>query len=155
MLRVPPPRLLVRPVAVDPTGVAGPTAGEARGPSWRRSSPRLYVRSEIDRTVVEQRILEESSRLPNGGAVTGWAALRLHGVGYFDGLEDDGSTERPVDLVVPNPARLRAAAGVRVHRDELPAEEATLAHGIPAATPERAAFDAARASPLRHAVIVL
>ena len=34
---------------------------------------------------IEQRILEQSVRAGPDGAVTGWAALRLHGAAYFDG----------------------------------------------------------------------
>jgi hypothetical protein len=44
----------------------------------------------------EQRILEQSMRLPDGGAVTGWAACRLLGASFFDGLEQDGGTRSPV-----------------------------------------------------------
>lgn len=39
-------------------------------------------------------------RLPDGGAVTGWAACRLHRVGLLDGLEPDGVRQIPVPLVV-------------------------------------------------------
>src|SRR3954468_10946219 len=91
------PTGLVWPVPVDPTGLRGPTRGQAGGPRWRRSSWGLYVPSDVDASVPEQRILEQSMRLP-GGAVTGWASLRMHGAAFFDGLRDGGRTQAPVPL---------------------------------------------------------
>jgi hypothetical protein len=147
---------LVRPVAVDPDGRTGPTKGQARGPRWRRTSTGMYVPSQVERGKVEQRILEESCRLPDAGVVTGWAALRLHGARYFDGLADDGSTLLSVPLVVPPGTPLRRTHGVEVHRERLEADEQTARHGIPCASPVRAAFDAARRAPdVREAVVVL
>jgi len=155
-LRARPPAGLVRPVAVDPAGIAGPTKGQARGAGWRRTSTALYVPAGVNRAVVEQRILEESCRLPGSGAVTGWAALRLHGCGYFDGIAADGSTPLPVPLVVPSGTALRLHPGIEVHREQLPRDEVTVRHGVPCAVPERASFDAARRAPdLREAVVVL
>lgn len=118
-LRTRGPVQLSRPVAVDPTGVEGPTAGQSRGPRWRRAVPGLYVPVAADRDVPEQRILEESMRLPPQGAVTGWAAIRLHGAGYFDGLGRDGKTELPVPLVVPPGVTLGRRAGTTVQRERL------------------------------------
>lgn len=147
---------LTRPVPVDPAGRLGPTKGQARGPFWRRTSTGLYVPSHVDRGQVEQRILEEAGRLRGPGAVTGWAALRLHGAGYFDGLTADGSTELPVPLVVAPGTPLRSTPGTEVHRERLDAAEVRHRHGIACTTPLRAAFDAARRAPgLRAAVVVL
>lgn len=155
-LRTDPPGGLTRPVTIDPDGVAGPTKGQARGPSWRRTSPGLYVPTSVDRGVVEQRILEASCRLPGTGAVTGWAALRLHGGGYFDGRASDGIVELPVPLVVPPGTRVRGCPGTEVHRERLEQMEVTARQGIACTTPLRAAFDGARrASGVRSAVAVL
>lgn len=155
-LRADPPGELTRPVPVDPDGRAGPTKGQARGPSWRRTSTGLYVPSAVDRGRVEQRILEEAGRLRGRGAVSGWAALRLHGGGYFDGRGPDGRATLPVPLVVTPGVPLRRAPGIEAHRERLPASEVTERHGISCTTPERAAFDAARWSPdLRTAVVTL
>jgi hypothetical protein len=155
-LRADPPGELTLPVPVDPDGRAGPTKGQARGPSWRRTSTGLYVPSAVDRGRVEQRILEEAGRLRGRGAVSGWAALRLHGGGYFDGCGPDGRATLPVPLVVTPGVPLRRAPGIEAHRERLPASEVTERHGIPCTTPERAAFDAARWSPdLRTAVVAL
>jgi hypothetical protein len=155
-LRADPPGELTRPVPVDPDGRAGPTKGQARGPSWRRTSTGLYVPSAVDRGRVEQRILEEAGRLGGRGAVSGWAALRLHGGGYFDGRGPDGRSALPVPLVVPPGTSLRCAHGIEVHRERLAPTEMTERHGIRCTTPERAAFDAARwAADLRSAVVAL
>src|SRR4051812_23311768 len=152
--RCPPPVGLIVPRQVDPEGRTGPTKGQARGPRWRRSSPGLYVPVEVLDTVVEQRILEASQRLPAGGAVTGWAALRLAGGGFFDGVELGGRSRLPVPLVVPAGSNLRALEGTVVSRARI--DEVVVRHGVPCVSSLRAAFDAARTSPsLRHAVVVL
>src|SRR5215207_7110100 len=90
------PRVRVaRPVRIDPAGRTGPTRGAARGPRWRRTAEGLYVPAAVDDALVEQRIVEQGARL-HGGVVTGWAALRLLGGGYFDGLARHGRTRLPV-----------------------------------------------------------
>lgn len=142
--RCPRPRGLVRPVLLDPRGVDGPTRGQARGPGWRSTSYGLYVPSSVDSTRPEQRIMEQAARLPPGGAVTGWAALRLHGGNFFDGLETDGRTTLPVPLVVPLTSRIRSSAEATVSREPLGAEEVTMVCGIPCTTVRRATFDEMR-----------
>lgn len=99
--RCTPPTNLVRPVPLDPTGRAGPTRHQARRGRWRRAAYNLYVPADTDRSVVEQRIMEQSARLGPGGAVTGWAALRMWGAAFFDGLAADVRTPLPVPLVGP------------------------------------------------------
>lgn len=142
-LRCDVPRDLVHPVRRDPAGVTGPTRGQARGGRWRRTSLGLYVPSDTDRTRVEQRIAEEAARLGPDGAVTGWAALRLAGAAYFDGLDPSDLTALAVPLVVGS-GQLRRAAGIQVMRDELAQDEVVLRAGIRCTNVERATFDAMR-----------
>jgi hypothetical protein len=105
------PRVRVaRPVRIDPAGLTGPTKGQAQGARWRRTSEGLYVPAGVDDGLVEQRIVEQGSRLTRG-VVTGWAALRLLGGGYFDGLARDGLTRLPVQIAA-NGERLRSGPGV-------------------------------------------
>ncbi len=139
------PRGLVRPVPIDPAGVRGPTPGQARGPRWRQSSYGLYVPADVDEHVPEQRILERSVLLPATGAVTGWASLRYFGGNFFDGLQPDGRTERPVPLVAgPRQAR-RPRAGVRWLQDRLDRTEVWIRHaGVPCTEVRRACFDEMR-----------
>lgn len=118
--------------------------GQARGPQWRRTSPRFYVPTTVDRALVEQRILEESMRLPAGGVVTGWAALRLAGGGFFDGLGRDGRALLDVPLLLPPGRDIRRGPGYHVRRERLLAEETTVLCGVPCAVPLRAVFDEAR-----------
>lgn len=96
-----PPRDLVLPVPIDPTGRTGPTRHQARRGRWRRTAFNLYVPSDTDATRVEQRIVEQAGRAGPDGAVTGWAALRLWGAAFFDGTTSDGS-RLPVSLVSPH-----------------------------------------------------
>lgn len=145
------PGPVVRPVPVDPTGLLGPTRGTARGRGWRRTSPGLYVPSSTADSV-EQRIVEAAGRAGERGAVTGWAALRLHGVGFCDGLAGDGRTVRPV-AVIEGRGRIRAHPSVAVSREVLPDDEVVIVHGIRCTTPARALYDEVRAHPLRWAVV--
>ncbi|WP_148077138.1 hypothetical protein [Nocardioides aurantiacus] len=147
--RARPPRGLVLPVPVDPAGVSGPTPGQARGPGWRRTSPRLYVPADTPGEP-EQRILEQAQRLPPEGAVGGWASLRLHGVAYV------AAQDLPVPLLVPPPRRMRELPGGVVRREELAPHEVVRRHGVPCVEPVRAAVDeAARATDLRAAIVQL
>ncbi len=150
------PHGLVVPLPVDPAGKLGPTMGQARGPGWRRTSPGLYVPATVDSELVEQRILEAAQRLPPGGAVSGWAALRLAGGGFFDGLEPDGRTPRPVRLVVPPTRNLRALGLMVVGRERIDSSEIQILHGVPCTSALRATFDEARNSAnLREAVVAV
>lgn len=155
-LRCNPPDTLVRPVAVDRTGKSGPSRGQAQGPLWRRTSPRLFVPAAVDPGLVEQRILEQSMRLPSDGAVGGWAALRLHGGGFFDGMGRDGRTPLSVPLVIPPGRNLRPTEGVIVVREPLKDDEVRTIQGVRCTEPVRAVFDEARwAESFREAVVVI
>jgi hypothetical protein len=133
----PPISGLVPPVRVDPTGRDGPTRAQARGPGWVLTSPGLYLPASVDRSSVEQRIVEARAR---GGVVTGWASLRLQGAAFFDGLARDGRTRLPVPLAA-NGSRLRARDGIAVVEDRIPPDEIVIVHGIRCAKVHRALYD--------------
>jgi hypothetical protein len=104
----------------------------------------------------EQRILEQSVRLPDGGAVTGWAALRLHGGNFFDGLAQDGVTALPVPLAVGQDSKMRGDSRVTLSREPLTADEVTLRHGIPCTVVARALVDEMRRPrDLRESVVAM
>lgn len=155
----PPPRL-VRPVPIDPTGRSGPTKSQAAragrpASRWRRSTPGRYVPAGVNDDLPEQRILEVSLLLSSSGAVTGWAALRLHGANFHDGHAPDGLRRLPVPLVLPHTHR-RPRDGVRWLQDRLPEEEVMVRQGVRVASPHRATFDAVRlAIGVREAVVAL
>ncbi len=147
---------LVRPVPVDPTGRRGPTRGQAQKSRWRQTTHGFHVPSCVSEEVPEQRILEQSMRLPAGGAVTGWAACRLALAAYFDGLERDGATRQPVPLLVPQGSKLRSLPGSVLSREPVTPAELTRMQQVPATVPVRALFDEMRrvADP-REAVVAL
>jgi hypothetical protein len=148
-----PPRGLVRPLRVGEPG--GPTRGRAGDPlAWRRTSRGRYVPAYVDGSVPEQRILEQSARLPLGGAVTGWAGCRLHGAAFFDGLMRDGATLLPVPLAVGPGGKVRGDGAVLLSYHPLPAEEVVERHGVPTATPPRCVVDHARVQRDRREVVV-
>ena len=129
------------PVTVDKTARNGPTRGSARGPGWRQSSHGLFVPSYVNAEVVEQRIVEQAARLPSGGAVTGWAALRMAGGKQFDGLGPDGRTHLPVPLLISPRNALRPATGAIVRRVKLEPTDLIELQGVACVHPTRATFD--------------
>lgn len=155
-MRCRPPSGLVVPVPIDPTGVSGPTAGQARGPGWRTTSHGLHVPADTPTDVPEQRIVEQAARLPPGGAVTGWAACRLHGANFMDGRSSTTLAALPVPLAISTSGNIRGDARITLSRERLPPEDVTRVAGIPVVRAERAVFDTMRwADTDRDAVAVL
>jgi hypothetical protein len=141
---------------VDPAGRAGPTRGQAAGPKWRKTSSGHYVPADTPADVPEQRILEASIRLPPKGAVTGWAACRLRGATFHDGLQPDGLTQIPVPLAVGQRGGVRRDDRITVDFEQLTDDDWTLVHGIRTMKPVRAVFDAMRrTTDVREAVVAL
>ena len=102
-----PPSGLVAPVRRRVDGGDGPTPGVLRGPAWLQVGRGWHVPAGTPRTP-EQRAYEVGVRLGPHGLVTGWAALRLAGARYFEGLAHDRRTPLPVPVLLPHEARLRA-----------------------------------------------
>lgn len=144
----------MRPVRVDPAGLEGPTRGQSRGRKWRQTSYGFFVPADVSDTVPEQRVMEQAVRLPEHGAVTGWASCRLHGAAFFDGLEPDGVSRIPVPLAVGNSTSIRKDERITVSRDRLDPDEVATVQGIRATTAVRALFDEMRgAREVRDAVV--
>ena len=147
---------LVVPVRLDPLGLWGPTRQQARGSAWRSPSHGWHVPSSVDGEVVEQRILEQATRLHPGGAVTAWAALRWQGARFFDGTESGGRVRLPVPLHCGPRGNLRKGPDAAVIRGLLDAEDCLVVAGLPCTTPTRAVFDEiVRRGRLRPAVIAV
>ena len=92
-------------------------------------------------------------RLGPSGAVTGWAAVRLYGGGYFDGLA--AGTPMPVALVAGT-GRTTSEPGSTVIRGRLAPGEVVVRHGIRCTTVARAVVDEIRRlGDLREGVVVL
>lgn len=111
----------------------------------------MYVPGEVDGSAVEQRILEQGSRIGVHGAVTGWACLRWRGATFFDGAYR--SHDLPVPLVVGT-GLLRPDPRVRISFEQIGARERELVDGLWVTTPERAVFDEIRRhARLRQAIV--
>ena len=152
----PKPKGLVFPVRIDPKGSLGPSKAAARGGGWRQTSHGFYVPSATPTDVPEQRIVEQSVRLPAIGAVTGWGACRMHRANFFDGLEPDGRTSIPVPLALGRRGNIRADSRVLLNYDLLARHEIAVACGVPVTRRERAVFDAMRFAPsVREATVAL
>jgi hypothetical protein len=154
--RAPAPPPLVRPVPIDPDGVHGPTRRQAAGRYWRSTSRGLYVPADTDDQIVEQRILEQAMTLPADGAVTGWAACRLHAANFCDGLGRDGVTRLPVPLAVGPRGHIARRPGARLVFRPVPDVDRLTRYGIPTVTIERATYDAVLLAPdLVEAVVAI
>jgi len=145
---------LVVPVRTDPEGTSGPTRSSARRGRWRQVCPGRYVPSTTDSTAVEQRIVEQASRLGAHGGVTAWAALRWRGAAYFDGLTDGGTRQLPIPLLVGT--NLRPDPRAALSWEQFAPTEREVVAGVPCATVQRALFDEMhRTGSLREAVVAL
>lgn len=114
----------------------------------------LYVPSTVPDDVVEQRIVEQAARLSDRGVVTGWAALRLMGGAYFDGLAEGGRTRLPVPLAAGRAGTLKSGRGALVSREPLEESEIHRVQGIRCTRPTRALFDEMRRTGDPRAAIV-
>ncbi|HSF97079.1 MAG TPA: hypothetical protein VLA55_00190 [Ornithinibacter sp.] len=104
---------------------------------------------------VEQRVLEAATRLPPGSMVTGWAALRLAGAAWFDGLAPDGVRLLPVPVLLPHASRIRSA-GVLVTRTRQVLPVPVARSGIPCAPSETALLhELRRATSARRAGVAV
>lgn len=143
---------LVAPVRVDPTGLAGPTPGQARGRGWRRTSFGLHVPAVVGRSS-EQRIVEAAAVLHAHEAVTGWAALSWEGGTWFAGTAD-GTALRDVPLVVSR--HVARQPGIRVSQEFLAPYAISVIDGVPVTSSVRSVcFEMRYAATLGKAVEAL
>lgn len=147
---------VVLPVRPDPRGLHGPTPDQVRGRRWRRSAPGFYVPSDVDGTALDQRIVEAAVGLPDGSAVTGWAALAWQRTKWFNGMAPDGRTPLPVPVALDDDRMLAQRPGVRLSNDWLFDDDIQWVDGIPITVAERSVtFAARRARTLVHAVQII
>ena len=148
-----PPRGLVRPVALDPLGVTGPTRGAARG---ARGAGRARAATSPRPPTATARAARRGA---GGPAATRRGGHRVGGVPAARGRvlrrpAHRRRTRLPVPLVTggahvrDDAGSARAAGRHRRLRGGDPAR-------LPTARVERALFDAMRAVPLREAVVAM
>ncbi len=150
-------RAVAIPARVDPEGRKGPTADQARGPHWRRTSRGLYVPATVDATEVNQRIAEAAAVLPDDwGAVTGWAALAWSGSRWFDGTPWGGGGQRPVTLAIGGNRAIRPQPGIGTSEERLRPDEFVVVDGVRLTTAVRSVgFEMRYAKDMREAVVAL
>ena len=86
--------------------------------------------ASVDADRPEQRIVEAAAVLPRVGGVTGWAALRWYGAGWFDGLSPDGRSLIDVDLATCY-QDIRSQPGFAVCQERLGPDEIETLDGVP------------------------
>ena len=100
--------------------------------------------------------MEQSVRLPEGSAITGWAACRLHQANFFDGTRPDGRTLLPVPLALGDVNQIRGDNKVSLLREPLDRSEIVMRYGMACVRPLRALFDEARrAEDVREATVAI
>lgn len=116
----------------------GVSAREIAGPLWQRLHHGVHVDGSLDAEDPDLRIAAVAAILPAGGAITGWAALRLLGADDLDGRTGAGGRAPvPVTVSVGRPGVIRPRAGVRLDRTPLPDSDVVEIGGIPVTTPVR------------------
>lgn len=135
--------------------MAGPPRGQARGPSWRQTSKGLYVPSDVDGALPDQRAVEAAAVLPPYGGVTGWAALHWLGGRWFGGGCDGGRALRPVTLAVGG-QNIWLRRNIRLSKERLEPADLITIDGLRLTTAVRSAcFEMRYADGLRAAVRVM
>lgn len=107
----------------------------------------------VDGTRVEQRVLEQGSRVRTYGAVTAWAALRWRGATFFDGIDFSTGELLPVPLVTGGTS-LRADPRVEISAAQLAPSEREHVAGLWVTTSSRALFDEVRRHGLHRQAVV-
>lgn len=132
---------VVVPTRADPSGRRGPTPGQARGPRFRTAAPGWFLDAAVDHSSADQRIVEAIVGMPDGSAITGWAALHWQGARWFDGRDGRGAPS-PVPVAIDDRAALRARDGVELCHGWLFHDDVLLVDGVPVTRPERSVFNA-------------
>lgn len=144
---------VVIPQRVDPAGIAGPTAGQARGPHWRRVAPGWHVPAATDSSALDQRIVEAMTGTPPDAAVTGWASFGWRGARWFNGLAGDGRTMLDVPVALGKLRGVRRRAGVEFSEDWLFVDDVESVDGLRVTVPERSvSYEVCRSRSLVAAV---
>ncbi|MGZ4456672.1 MAG: hypothetical protein ACXVW1_04635 [Nocardioides sp.] len=139
---------LVAPVVLDPSGTRGPTPARARGAAWRRTSRGFYVPASVTDDDPAQRVVEASVVVPEGGAVTGWAALHWLGGAWFDGGQV--GTRRPVTVATAG-RTVRRQPGIAICEEGLSPRDVVVVDGLPVTTAVRSACFEMRYAPTDRA----
>lgn len=147
---------VVLPRQTDPSGLTGPTPGQARGPHWRRVAPGWCVPTGTDSTLLDQRIVESMAGTPADAAVTGWAALAWCCARWFNGMAADGCTPLDVPVALSQLRGIRRRVGVQFSEDWLFATDVEVVDGLPVTIPARSVWhEVCRARALMPAVRAL
>lgn len=142
---------LERAFRVDDSGRSGPTRGQVQGRQWRAVAPGWFRPANAP-VSVDQRIVNASYRVPTGGGVTGWAALRWLGGHWFTGSLPGGKAlDVPITMLG---AFRRHTPGVVHTKERLRPEDLIVHHGLPVTTAVRSVvFEMRHAPTLGDAVI--
>ena len=125
-----------------------PSAGERRGPLWRRPHYGVLAWIGSDEHDPRQRILGASAAV-DGLPLAGWAAAYLHGAKELDGEANDG-TALPVLFCPGTSGARRPRPGLQPLRSTLEPGDVVQIDGVTCTSLNRTAFDLARQAKSLH-----
>lgn len=104
---------------------------------------------------MQQRIVEAVAGMPDGCAVTGWAALHWQGDRWSNGVDRRG-VPLPVPIATGDQVGLRARDGIELLHGWLLDDDVTQVDGLPLTRPERSVFNTVARTPwFEHGVQVM
>jgi len=140
-----PLELTTGPFTLRDARLAGLSADQLRGASWRRLSRGLYVWSGLGQGPAVA-LAAAQRRLPFG-VFSGRTAAWLHGL--------DLPPCDPVEVTVPREAGVSGLVGVSVRRAPLGDDEVVVRRGMPATSALRTIVDLGSRPPLMEAVVAV
>ena len=148
--------------------MAGVPPTRLRSAGFVRVTRGIYVPPNTDTAAPDTRLVALAERLPEGYAIGGWAAARVHeahvrrGSGdlvVFDGvlpeMDSSARVSLPILVCAPRSKRLRPIPGAVLFRSDLGSTEVQEVLGLPVTSPLRTAFDLARLWPTTPGVVAL
>jgi hypothetical protein len=149
---------------VDPTSVsrrtsdalnAGVTPRQLRGKLWAHPFYGVVRPAYVGLDPLSELLADAAAVAREHGAVSGWAALALHGNTWFDGLDRRGE-RREVLAHCGSKSQLRVRPGITPSRGDVQRGETCWVGAVEVTTMARAAYDEMCLAPgRREAVVVL
>jgi very-short-patch-repair endonuclease len=102
--------------------------------TWRRQFQGIYVDAQVPITHHLRCAAAMRYLLPADAVIAGRSAAQLHGAAI-------GSSDDPVEILLPQPLRRRSPAGLLIHRGPISKSQVQKINGLPVTDPVRTCWD--------------